>query len=485
MEQSIRNKYQAIIGLEVHAQLLTESKAYSSDSTEYGMLPNTNLSAITLGHPGTLPRINKTVVEMAVKMGLATNCNITRYNIYARKNYFYPDLPKGYQITQDKTPVCTAGNVVVKDADGNDKKIGITRIHMEEDAGKSMHLAGETETLVDFNRAGVPLIEIVSEPDIRDSIEAYNYLTEIKRLVKYLDICDGNMEEGSLRCDANISVMLKDSPLWGTKVEVKNMNSFRNVQRAIEHEIERQIIVLENGGTVDGETRNFDANTGTTTAMRSKETLNDYRYFPEPDLPPLVIEQEWLERIKETMPSLPQELYKRFTEEYGLPEYDANVLTDAKEVALYFAELCKYTTNYKAASNWVMGPVKSYLNELQLHMKDFPLQPHSIAEIIALVDKNKVSHSVASKKIFPYMLENPGTPAHQVAEEQNLLQDSDAGALETIIAEVLAANPAKVAEYKAGKQSLVGMFMGDVMKKTKGKADPKVANKLLIERLNA
>lgn len=485
MDKAIRDKYQAIIGLEVHAQLLTESKAYSSDSTEYGMLPNTNLSAITLGHPGTLPRINKTVVEMAVKMGLATNCNITRYNIYARKNYFYPDLPKGYQITQDKTPVCTAGHIVVKDAEDNDKRIGITRIHMEEDAGKSMHLAGETETLVDFNRAGVPLIEIVSEPDIRDSVEAYNYLAEIKRLVKYLDICDGNMEEGSLRCDANISVMLKDSPLWGTKVEVKNMNSFRNVQRAIEHEIERQIMVLENGGTVDGETRNFDANTGSTTAMRSKETLNDYRYFPEPDLPPLVIEQEWLERIKETMPSLPQELYKRFTEEYGLPEYDANVLTDAKEVALYFAELCKYTTNYKAASNWVMGPVKSYLNELQLHIKDFPLQPHSIAEIIALVDENKVSHSVAAKKLFPYMLENPGVAAHQVAEEQNLLQDSDSDSLEAIIAEVLAANPAKVAEYKAGKQSLVGMFMGDVMKKTKGKADPKVANKLLIERLNA
>ncbi|HEY4650797.1 MAG TPA: Asp-tRNA(Asn)/Glu-tRNA(Gln) amidotransferase subunit GatB, partial [Pontibacter sp.] len=431
------------------------------------------------------PRINKTVVEMAVKMGLATDCNITRYNIYARKNYFYPDLPKGYQITQDKTPICTAGHVVVKDAEGKDKKIGITRIHMEEDAGKSMHLAGETETLVDFNRAGVPLIEIVSEPDIRDSEEAYNYLTEIKRLVKYLEICDGNMEEGSLRCDANISVMLKDSPLWGTKVEVKNMNSFRNVQRAIEHEIERQIMVLENGGTVDGETRNFDANTGTTTAMRSKETLNDYRYFPEPDLPPLVIEQEWLEQIKATMPSLPQELYKRFTEEYGLPEYDANVLTDAKEVALYFAELCKHTTNYKAASNWVMGPVKSYLNELQLHIKDFPLQPHSIAEIIALVDANKVSHSVAAKQLFPYMLQNPGVAAHQVAEEQNLLQNSDAGALEDIIAEVLANNPQKVAEYKAGKQSLIGMFMGEIMKKTKGKADPKVANKLLAERLNA
>ncbi|MFD2244801.1 Asp-tRNA(Asn)/Glu-tRNA(Gln) amidotransferase subunit GatB [Pontibacter ruber] len=485
MDKEIRDKYQAIIGLEVHAQLLTESKAYSADSTEYGAMPNTNLSVITLGHPGTLPRVNKNVVEMAVKMGLATNSDITRYNLYARKNYFYPDLPKGYQITQDKTPVCTNGHLVVKDAAGNDKRIGITRIHMEEDAGKSMHLPGETETLVDFNRAGVPLIEIVSEPDIRDSEEAYNYLTEIKRLVKYLDICDGNMEEGSLRCDANISVMLKDSPLWGTKVEVKNMNSFRNVQRAIEHEIERQIEIIENGGKVDSETRNFDANTGTTTAMRSKETLNDYRYFPEPDLPPLVIEQEWLDKIHAQMPSLPQELYKRFVGEFGLPEYDAAVLTDAKEVALYFEELCKHTTNYKAASNWVMGPVKSYLNELQLHIKDFPLQPASIAELIALVDENKVSHSVAAKKIFPYMLEYPGMSAHQVAEEQNLMQESDSDSLQGIISEVLAANPQKVAEYKAGKQSLIGMFMGDIMKKTKGKADPKVANQLLRDALNA
>ncbi|GAB3815044.1 Asp-tRNA(Asn)/Glu-tRNA(Gln) amidotransferase subunit GatB [Pontibacter rugosus] len=485
MDKAIRDKYQAIIGLEVHAQLLTNSKAYSSDSTEYGMLPNTNLSAITLGHPGTLPRVNKRVVEMAVKMGLATNCDITKYNVYARKNYFYPDLPKGYQITQDKTPICTNGHLVTKDAAGNDKRIGITRIHMEEDAGKSMHLAGETETLVDFNRAGVPLIEIVSEPDIRDSEEAYNYLIEIKRLVRYLDICDGNMEEGSLRCDANVSVMLKDSTLWGTKVEVKNMNSFRNVQRAIEHEIERQIMVLENGGKVDGETRNFDANSGTTTAMRSKETLNDYRYFPEPDLPPLVIEQKWLEQVKAAMPSLPQELYKRFVQELGLPEYDAAVLTDAKEVALYFEELAKHTQNYKAASNWVMGPVKSYLNELQLHIKDFPLKPEQIAQLIALVDENKVNHSVASKQVFPYMLEHPEMTAQRVAEEQNLLQESNADELAQIVQQVLAANPAKVEEYKAGKQSLIGMFMGEIMKKTQGKADPKVTNQLLREQLNA
>ncbi|AKQ45501.1 glutamyl-tRNA amidotransferase [Rufibacter radiotolerans] len=484
MNEDIRSQYQAIIGLEVHAQLLTESKAYSSDSTEYGMLPNTNLSVITLGHPGTLPRVNKKVVEMAMKMGVATNCEIRRHNLYARKNYFYPDLPKGYQITQDKTPICTLGYMDIKTKDGGEKRIGITRIHMEEDAGKSMHLAGETETLVDLNRAGTPLIEIVSEPDIRDSEEAYAYLTQIKKLVQYLEICDGNMEEGSLRCDANISVMKKGASKWGTKVEVKNMNSFRNVQRAIEHEIDRQIEILENGGVIDSETRNFDANTGTTTGMRSKETMNDYRYFPEPDLPPVIISEEWLHSVKESMPALPQELHNRFTQEYGLSDYDANVLVDSKDIALYFDQLCQHTQNYKAAANWMSGPVKSYLNELTLHMGAFPLKPEQIAGVIALVDSNKVSHTVAAKQIFPYLLENPGKTAQLVATEQNLVQESDEGALQAIIDSVLAANPGKVAEYKAGKASLLGMFMGDLMKQTKGKADPKIANKLLKESLD-
>lgn len=483
MNEDIRSQYQAIIGLEVHAQLLTESKAYSADSTEYGMLPNTNLSVITLGHPGTLPRVNKKVVEMAMKMGVATNCQIERNNVYARKNYFYPDLPKGYQITQDKGPICTKGYMDIKTTQG-DKRIGITRIHMEEDAGKSMHLAGETETLVDLNRAGTPLIEIVSEPDIRDSEEAYAYLTQIKKLVQYLEICDGNMEEGSLRCDANVSVMKKGADKWGTKVEVKNMNSFRNVQRAIEFEIERQIEILENGGTIDSQTRNFDANTGTTTGMRSKETMNDYRYFPEPDLPPVMISDEWLNSVKESMPALPQELHNRFTQQYGLSDYDANVLVDSKDIALYYDALCQQTKNYKAAANWVTGPVKSYLNELALDMHAFPLKPEQIAGLIELVDSNKVSHSVAAKQIFPYLLENPTKTAQEVATEQNLVQESDENALQSIIDSVLAANPGKVAEYKAGKASLLGMFMGDLMKQTKGKADPKIANKLLKESLD-
>lgn len=484
MDPNIRDKYQAVIGLEVHAQLLTESKAYSTDSTAYGAMPNTNLSVITLGHPGTLPRVNRNVVINAIKMGLACDCHITRHNYFARKNYFYPDLPKGYQITQDKTPICQGGHIDIKTSRGTEKKIGLTRIHMEEDAGKSMHLAGETETLVDYNRAGVPLIEIVSEPDIRDSDEAYAYLVEVKKLVRYLDICDGNMEEGSLRCDANISVMLKDATEYGTKVEVKNMNSFRNVQRAIEHEIDRQIALIEQGVKIESETRNFDANTGTTSALRTKETLNDYRYFPEPDLTPLVVSDEWLEEIQAEMPSLPHELYHKFTEVFGLSEYDANVLTDQRDIALYYDQICTHTTNYKAAANWVAGPVKSYLNELTLPIHDFPLRPEQIAGLINLVDANKVNHSVAVKKIFPLLLADPNRAALQIAEEQGLLQQAGDDTLQLLIQQVLQNNPQKVAEYKAGKTALLGMFMGDLMKLAKGKADPKAANQLLKASLD-
>jgi aspartyl-tRNA(Asn)/glutamyl-tRNA(Gln) amidotransferase subunit B len=485
MDESIKSKYQPVIGLEVHAQLLTRSKMYSADENEYGALPNNNLSVITLGHPGTLPRVNYTAVEYAMKMGLATNCQIRRDNLFARKNYFYPDLPKGYQITQDKTPICTNGHVEIRLSDGSTKKIGITRIHMEEDAGKSMHLAGEVETLVDLNRAGVPLIEIVSEPDIRNAEEAYAYLTEIKKLVQYLDICDGNMEEGSLRCDANISVMLKGADKFGTKVEVKNMNSFRNVQRAIEYEIERQIAMAEAGEVIDSETRGFDAQTGTTSGQRSKETMNDYRYFPEPDLPPVVIDDEWLHRVQAELPALPQQLYARFTGELGLSDYDANVLTADKDVALYFDELTRLTTNAKAAANWVTGPVKAYLNERALTLDQFPLTPQHLADIIALIDENKVGHSVASKQLFPYLLDNPAQTAAAAAEAQGLLQQSDAGELEAKIQQVLEANPAKVAEYRAGKKSLTGMFMGELMKLTGGKADPKLANQLLRQKLDA
>jgi aspartyl-tRNA(Asn)/glutamyl-tRNA(Gln) amidotransferase subunit B len=484
MEKLLKGKYTAVIGLEVHAQLLTKSKMYCSDSTEYGSMPNTNISVITLAHPGTLPKLNKKAVEYAIKMGLACNSEINRFNIFDRKNYFYPDLPKGYQITQDKTPICKGGIVEFKLKDGTEKSVRLNRIHMEEDAGKSMHLPGETDTLVDFNRAGVPLIEIVSEPDIRSSDEAYAFLTEVRKLVRYLEVCDGNMEEGSLRCDANISVMLIGAKEYGKKVEVKNMNSIRNVQRAIDHEVERQIIELEKGNTIISETRTFDAVTGLTHSMRTKEELNDYRYFPEPDLSPLIVSDEWLERLRSEMPSLPKELYDKFSKEYKLPEYDAAVLSDSKEIALYFEELCTKTNNYKAASNWVMGPVKSYLNELTLHISQFPLGTDKVAELINLVENGKVSFSVASQKVFGELIKKPNKSALEVAQELNLIQESDSASLQPIIDEVVAAYPEKVQEYRDGKKGLMGMFMGEVMKKSKGKADPKLATELLKQMLD-
>ncbi len=484
LSEELKNKYQLVIGLEVHAQLLTESKMYAADSTEYGNLPNTQISVITLGHPGTLPKVNKKAIEFAVKMGLACNSEITRHNIFARKNYFYPDLPKGYQITQDKGPICVGGTVPITLADGSKKEVQLNRIHLEEDAGKSMHLAGETDTLVDFNRAGTPLIEIVSEPDMRSPEEAYAFLAEIKKLVKYLDVCDANMEEGSLRCDANVSVMLRGASEFGKKVEVKNMNSFRNVFRAIEHEHERLIHLIEAGSPIVSETRTFDATTGTTTSMRTKEDLNDYRYFPEPDLSPVEISEEWLNSIRKTMPELPRELHSKFVSEYGLPEYDASVLTDAKEIALWFNQLCTKTKNYKAASNWMMGPVKSYLNELTLHIDEFPISTSSLADLIALIDEGKVNFSVASQKIYPELLKSSDESPLQIAQRLNLIQESDETSLKPIVESVIAENQAKAEEYRSGKKGLMGMFMGQVMKKSQGKADPKVATKLLLELLD-
>jgi aspartyl-tRNA(Asn)/glutamyl-tRNA(Gln) amidotransferase subunit B len=482
MEKSIRDKYTSVIGLEVHAQLLTKSKIYNSDSAEYGSMPNTNVGVITLAHPGAMPRLNKKVVEYAIKMGIACHSEISRFNIFDRKNYFYPDLPKGYQITQDRTPICVGGYVTIN-TKGIERNISLHRIHIEEDAGKSMHLAAELDTLVDFNRAGVALIEIVSNPDIRTSDEAYAYLTEIRKLVRYLEICDGNMEEGSLRCDANISVMLNGATEYGKKVEVKNMNSIRNVQRAIDHEIERQIEELEKGKTISSETRTFDAGTGLTHSMRTKEELNDYRYFPDPDLSPMEVSDKWLDEIKSTMPSLPRELYVKFISEYKLSEYDAQVLTDTKDVALYFEQLCTLTKNFKAAANWVMGPVKSYLNELTLTADEFPLSTQIIADIITLIDNGKVNFAIASQRVFPALLKNPGKSPLEVAIQLNVIQDSSHDSILPIIDEVIRAFPQKVEEYKKGKTGLIGMFMGEVMKRSKGKADPKVATQLLTKKL--
>ncbi len=485
MEEAIRNKYEAVIGLEVHAQMLTKSKAYSSDINEYGAHPNTNVSVITLGHPGTLPKMNKKTIEYAIKLGLACGCDIAPEQYFARKNYFYPDLPKGYQITQDKTPICTGGSIHIQLEDGSDKYIGLTRIHMEEDAGKSIHDVDVFDTLVDLNRAGVPLLEIVSEPDIRSSQEAYSYLTEVRKLVRYLDICDGNMEEGSLRCDANISVRLKGAPEFGTKVEVKNMNSIRNVQRAIEFEITRQIEALENGEELTQETRSFDALKNLTISMRSKEAANDYRYFPEPDLQPLVMDDAQIAAIKAEMPALPRELFLKYTKELGLSEYDAYNLTDNKGIALYYEGIVAHTKNYKQAANWMMGDIKSYLNEFGVEIDEFPLKPEQIASLIALIEEGKISTSVASQKIFPAFVKNPSTSPLALAEEMNLIQDSNEDAILGFINEVIKQHPSEVERYRNGEKQLVGFFMGQLMKVSKGKADPKAANELMRKTLEA
>ena len=485
MEEAIRNKYEAVIGLEVHAQMLTKSKAYSSDINEYGAHPNTNVSVITLGHPGTLPKMNKKTIEYAIKLGLACGCDIAPEQYFARKNYFYPDLPKGYQITQDKTPICTGGSIHIQLEDGSDKYIGLTRIHMEEDAGKSIHDVDVFDTLVDLNRAGVPLLEIVSEPDIRSSQEAYSYLTEVRKLVRYLDICDGNMEEGSLRCDANISVRLKGAPEFGTKVEVKNMNSIRNVQRAIEFEITRQIEALENGEELTQETRSYDALKNLTISMRSKEAANDYRYFPEPDLQPLVMDNAQIAAIKAEMPALPRELFLKYTKELGLSEYDAYNLTDNKGIALYYEGIVAHTKNYKQAANWMMGDIKSYLNEFGVEIDEFPLKPEQIASLIALIEEGKISTSVASQKIFPAFVKNPSTSPLALAEEMNLIQDSNEDAILGFINEVIKQHPSEVERYRNGEKQLVGFFMGQLMKVSKGKADPKAANELMRKTLEA
>jgi aspartyl-tRNA(Asn)/glutamyl-tRNA(Gln) amidotransferase subunit B len=481
---TIYNKYEAIIGLEVHAQMLTNSKAYSSEHYDYGEEPNTQVSVISLGHPGTLPKHNKQVIHNAIKMGLACNCKITPYQYYARKNYFYADLPKGYQITQDKTPICTGGSVEITLKDGSVKQIGLIRIHMEEDAGKSMHDQDVYDTLIDLNRAGVPLIEIVSEPDMRSGEEAYQYLTEIRKLVRYLDICDGNMEEGSLRCDANVSVRPVGSTAYGTKVEVKNMNSMRNVQKAIDYEIKRQIDAIERGEKLVQETRTFDALKGITIPLRSKEGASDYRYFPEPDLPPIHITTDHINHVKSQMPELPKALFEKFTKTYLLSKYDANVLTENKEIAEYFEGIVKHTPNIKAAANWLMVNIKGYLNEQAISIVDFALQPVKIAEIINLIDSGKISHSAASQKLFPAMINEHHLSAQQIAEHLNILQESDSNQLQEWINAAIAKYPEKVTEYKNGKHSLTGLFMGEIMKASKGKADPKVANKLLKTTLD-
>ncbi len=427
----LNEKYEAVIGLEVHAQLATDSKLFCGDSTAFGAAPNTHISPITMGHPGTLPMANKKAVEYAIRMGLACNCEIEKDNYFARKNYFYPDLPKGYQVSQHTTPICKAGYVTIKTAAG-ERNVQLNRIHMEEDAGKSIHDLDKDFTCIDLNRAGTPLVEIVTEPDIFSADEAWQYVTEVRRLVRWIGICDGNMEEGSLRCDANISIRLKGEKKLGTRVEVKNLNSIRNVKKAIEFEIDRMIQLVEDGGKVQQQTRSFDASNDTTFAIRDKEEANDYRYFPDPDLAPLHVTDDFINKVRSALPSLPNELVKKYQSQFGLSAYDAAQLCDEKETALYFEAVSKHTTQYKAAANWILGPVRQYINERGIDFTAFNLQPSILAELIQLVESGKVNFSVASSKILPVIITENQSPL-TVAESMNLLQVSDTNELEAWI----------------------------------------------------
>lgn len=477
-----QNEYEIVVGLEVHAQLLTQSKLFCGDSIAFGAEANTHVSPITLGHPGTLPKMNKKAIEYAIKMGLACHCAIEKHNYFARKNYFYPDLPKGYQVSQHTTPICVGGFVKIK-TDAGEKNIQLNRIHMEEDAGKSLHDVDEANTCIDYNRAGIPLIEIVTEPDLRSAEEAFVYVTEVRKLVRYLEICDGNMEEGSLRCDANISVRKKGDTKLGTKVEVKNLNSTRNVKRAIEIEAKRLIDILETDGTILQQTRSFDANNGTTFAIRDKEDADDYRYFAEPDLTPFHLQDEFIEKIRRSIPALPEERIQRYTVELKLSDYDAGVLTEEKAFSDFFEDVIQHTANYKAVANWMLGPVKSWLNENSKEINEFPIAAQQLAALITLVDTGRVSFSAASTKLFAQMFNQSAKSPEQIAIEENLIQQSDVSAIGLIIDKVLEKFADKVTEYKKGKKGLLALFVGEVMKQSKGKADPKVTNELLLKKL--
>ena len=474
--------YETVVGLEVHAQLLTKTKLFCGDSAAFGGDPNTHISPITLGLPGSLPKLNRMAVEYAIRMGVACHCTIQRTNYFARKNYFYPDLPKGYQTSQHTTPVCIGGRVRIR-TNAGERDIRLNRIHLEEDAGKSLHDVLPDATALDFNRAGVPLIEIVTEPDLRSGDEAYAYLTELRKTLRYLEICDGNMEEGSMRCDANISVRLKGDTVLGTKVEVKNLNSIRNVKRAIEIESRRLIGLLTAGEPILQQTRSFDAAGGTTFALRTKEEANDYRYFTDPDLPPFHVTDEFLASIKASIPALPEQLIQRYTRELQLPEYDARSLCDDRDSAAWFERLIDHTGSHKAAANWLLGPVRSYLNEKSLEWKDLPIRPESLAGLIRLVEEGKLSFSIAAERVFPVMMDEPHRDPLEIATALNLLQSSDTSEITAWIDQALAGMPDKVKEYKKGKKGLIGLFVGEVKRLSRGKADPKLTNQLLLEKL--
>lgn len=474
-------KYQLVIGLEVHAQLQTASKLFCGDPTEFGAEPNTQVSAISLAHPGTLPVMNEKVIELAVKLGLALNCTIVEENYFARKNYFYPDLPKGYQVSQHTAPICLGGHLAIESVTGK-KEVKLNRIHMEEDAGKSLHDFAENYTSIDLNRAGMPLLEIVTEPDMHSGEEAFAYLTELRKLLRWLGICDGNMEEGSMRCDANVSIRLAGATMLGTRVEVKNLNSIRNVKKAIEVEGARLIELTENGQTILQQTRSYDADNNVTFALRNKEEADDYRYFPEPDLPPFYISKKYQQSIRKEMPMLPAELQQLLMQHYELPAYDASMLSSDKHDADLYLDIVNHTAHYKSAANW-MTAIKNYCSERDIALHNFPLRESDIAALINYTETGAVNFNAASTRLMQAFIASPSKSLEELAADLNILMESDGAALEKWIDEVITAMPDKVKEYKLGKKALIGLFAGEVKKRSKGKADMQLVNKILTRKL--
>lgn len=483
LQNPAMEKYDLVIGLEVHAQLNTKTKLFCADPTLFGSEPNSQVSEVSLAYPGSLPVINETAIEFAIMMGLACNCQINSHSWFDRKNYFYPDLPKGYQISQDASPICLGGEVIIRPSKEEKKSVRLNRIHLEEDAGKSIHEENGQNSLIDLNRAGIPLIEIVTEPEIFSSGDAYLVLYELRKLVRYLGICDGNMEEGSLRCDANVSIKPKGQMKLGNKVEIKNMNSLRFLQKAIDFEFQRQVGLMEAGIEIISETRLFHPEKGETFGMRSKETQNDYRYFPDPDLPPIIVTKEILTKLGNSLPQLPENWYHKFAFEYNLPHSDVVFLTENRTWAEFFEELATVFPNYKSIANWLMGPLRALSNGKQWRIEANSISIGHWVELFQLVDENQVSFSSASQILLTEMLTNPGKSPRQLAAQLNLIQDNNEDELKAVVIEILERMPEKVREYKNGKKGLIGMFMGEVKKATGGKADPKLAMQILESAL--